>query len=117
MSATARGTTVLIVGDVEYTLKPTLDAVRKIEARFGGLRVALASLNDLSIAVVSDIIIAGAGIKPVPAKDVPQQVFEAGVGEIAPQLVPYLVFLINPSHKDASEAEAEGNGQTDEAES
>ncbi len=103
MSATARGTTIISVGDKEITLKPTLDAVRKIEARFGGLRAALESTSALSIDATCHIIAAGAGLKPDAVKDLPEQVFQAGVGTVAPQLVPYVVFLLNPSYKDAED--------------
>lgn len=112
MSKTTRGTVIIALGDKELTLKPTLDAVRKIEARFGGLRGALQAAGELSIEATSHIIAAGAGLKPDAAKALPEQVFQAGVSDVSPQLVPYILFLMNPSQKDEAD---EGNGQSDAA--
>lgn len=112
MTITTRGTTVVTVGDSEFTLKPTLDAVRKIEARFGGLMAAMQSPAALSVDATCHVIVAGAGLKPAAAKALPDMVFQAGVAEVAPQLVPYLAFLLNPSQKNEDD---EGNEQSDAA--
>lgn len=57
----------------------------------------------LSLDATCHIIAAGAGLKPDAIRELPKQVFQAGVGTVAPQLVPYVVFLLNPSYKDAEE--------------
>jgi len=102
-SKTGYGTTVVILGDNEYTLIPSLDAVRKIEGRFGGLRPALDGLSALSIDACAAVIIAGASLNPKEAKDVPDAVFAAGVGEVTAQVVPFVVALLNPSQASAEE--------------
>jgi len=102
-SKTNYGTTTVILGDDEYTLTPNLDAVRKIEGRFGGLRLALDGLGALSVDACAAVIIAGAGLNPKEAKQVPDAVFEAGVGEVTAQVVPFIVALLNPGQAKAEE--------------
>lgn len=103
MSTTNYGKTTVTVGEFEFELEPTLAAVRKIEARFGGLRPALDGLANLSIDAVSAVIVAGANLTPKEAKEVPEAVFAAGVGEVTGQVVPYLVALMNPGQAQADE--------------
>ena len=49
MSKTLYGTVEIVLGDETYILKPTLAAVRSIEAHFGGLRGASQAVNALSV--------------------------------------------------------------------
>lgn len=105
-SKTLFGTTTVTLGDDEYTLTPTLGAVRAIEARFGGLRPALDGLGALSVDACATIIIAGADLGPKEAKLVPDAVFECGVGEVTAQVIPYVVALLNPSQ---AKEEDQGN--------
>lgn len=103
-SKTLYGKTIVIVGEFEFELQPTLDAVRKIEQRFGGLRPALDGLAALSVDAVSHVISAGAGLNTKEAKEVPDAVFAAGVGDVTAQVVPFVVALLNPSQAKAEEA-------------
>lgn len=100
---TQYGKTTVTVGEFEFELEPTLDAVRKIEQRFGGLRPALDGLGALSVDAVAHVIIAGAGLSPKEAKEVPEAVFGAGVGDVTAQVVPFVVALLNPSQAKAEE--------------
>lgn len=106
-SKTLYGKTTVTVGDFEFELEPTLDAVRKIEQRFGGLRPALDGIGALSVDAASHVIIAGANLTPKEAKEVPAAVFAAGVADVTAQVVPYLVALLNPA--DAKAQEESGN--------
>lgn len=107
MSDTLRGTTVVKVGDRELTLKPTLGAVRKIEAVLGGLVPAFQALGKGSVDGVVCIIAAGAELKAEQLDKLAEQVFQAGVQDVAFQLIPYVSFLLKPSYKD--EEPEEGN--------
>jgi len=106
MSKTQYGTVTVTVGDDIHTLTPTLGAVRAIEARFGGLRAAIVTVNELSIDGCAHIIAAGAGLTAADAEALPAAVWEAGISDVAPQLVPYVAALLNPR---AAQASAEGN--------
>lgn len=105
-SKTLYGTTKVTVGDNEYTLTPTLGAVRAIEDRFGGLRPALDGLGALSVDACATIIVAGADLGPKEAKEVPDAVFECGVAEVTAQVIPFVVALLNPSQ---AKEEKQGN--------
>lgn len=106
-SKTLYGKTTVIVGEFEFELEPTLDAVRKIEQRFGGLRPALDALSALSIEAASHAIIAGANLTPKEAKEVPEAVFAAGIADVTSQVVPYIAALLNPA--DAKVQDESGN--------
>lgn len=108
-SKTQYGKTIVAIGEFEFELTPNLDAVRKIEGRFGGLRPALDALGSLSIDACSVVIAAGAGLTPKEAKELPDAVFEAGVAEVTAQVVPFVVALLNPSQAKAEEES--GNGR------
>ena len=108
-SKTQYGKTIVAIGEFEFELTPNLDAVRKIEGRFGGLRPALDALGNLSVEACAFVIAAGAGLTPKETKELPDAVFEAGVAEVTAQVVPFVVALLNPSQAKAEESE--GNGR------
>lgn len=105
MSKTLFGTTEIALDGETYSLKPTLAAVRSIEAYFGGLRGASQALNALSVVGCSVIIAAGAGLTGKDADAVADQVWGAGVINVAPQLNSYLAALYNPKGADAGKQE------------
>lgn len=107
MSDTERGTTVVVVGDTEYTLKPSLRAARQIEAFYGGLVPAMHNLRTANIDGLTAIIAAGADVKPKRFEALAESIYQAGAAKVATQCVPFITFLLNPSHKD--EEEGEGN--------
>lgn len=108
MSKTLHGATSVQVGEETFDLTITLAAVRKIEAHFGGLRGAAESLRVLSVDGVALIIAAGAGLEAKQARELPEQVWMAGVAGIATQLTGYLGALYNPR------GDTSGNGQAGE---
>lgn len=101
MSKTLHGTVEVALGDETYVLKPTLGAVRAIEAHFGGLRGASQAINALSVDGCAVIIAGGAGLTGKAAEVIPEQVWQAGVLEVSVQLNAYLVALYNPKGADA----------------
>ena len=101
MSKTLFGTVEIVLGDETYILKPTLGAVRAIEAYFGGLRGASQAVNALSVVGCAVIIAGGAGLAGKDADAVAEQVWQAGVVEASVQLNAYLVALYNPKGESA----------------
>ena len=101
MSKTLFGTVEIVLGDETYILKPTLGAVRTIEAHFGGLRGASQAVNALSVVGCAVIIAGGAGLTGKDADAVAEQVWQAGVVEASVQLNAYLVALYKPKGEDA----------------
>lgn len=101
MSKTLHGTVEIVLDDETYVLKPTLGAVRAIEAYFGGLRGASQAINALSVDGCAVIIAGGAGLSGKAAEAVAEQVWQAGVLDVSVQLNAYLVALYNPKGADA----------------
>lgn len=113
-SKTLYGTTEVTVGEKKYTLVPNLGAVRVIEARFGGLRGAVVAQRELAVDGVAYIIAAGADLKAEEAQSLPQDVWEAGIATVAPQLDSFLVALLNPKGAPSAEQGKAGNGKAAE---
>lgn len=114
MSKAIYGTVQLTVGDHSFTLKPTLQAVLKIEQRFGGLRPALEVCNMQNVEASSFIIAAGASLKEEQIKALPEQVFQAGIVQVTAQVIPYLTLLMRPTaglDEDQGNAEAASTAQ------
>lgn len=108
MSKATYGTTPVVLGESTYTLVPNLAAVNKIEARFGGLRGAMETCQQMSVNGVAAIIAAGANVSPREAEQIAQKVFDTGVGEAMVQILPYVQALLNPAQVkvEADEADA-----------
>lgn len=108
MSKTDHGTTEITVGADTYTLKPTLKVVKALEQRFGGISPAITSLQSLNISALALVIAIGAGLnyKPKDLEVIEEAIFEAGLKEVNPQVVPFLVALLNPAGKSEKELEA-----------
>ncbi|MFS0827594.1 hypothetical protein [Pseudomonas phoenicis] len=112
MSDALYGTTTVQLGARFYTLKPTLDAALRIEARFGGLRGALEAMRLMSIAACADIVIAGAALKPEDHKTIANEVFETGVSKVSVQLTNFISVLLNPVPPSVVEQGKPGAGST-----
>lgn len=104
MSKTLYGTFDIKLDDETYNLKPTLAAVRAIEAYFGGLRGASQAINALSIDGCAVIIAAGAGLTGKDAEPIAEQVWQAGVVDVGVELNKYLVTLYNPKGPNTGKA-------------
>jgi Pyruvate/2-oxoacid:ferredoxin oxidoreductase gamma subunit len=107
MSKTDHGTTDVVVGSEIYTLNFNLKAVKRIERHFGGIAPALQEVQKLSLGVAAVIIAAGAGLtlKPKEFEALEEEIYDAGIGEVTPPLVQFLVALLNPAAKTAEELE------------
>lgn len=114
MSKITAGQVAIMLGDKEYILKPTLDAMQKISNQFGGLGGARQAIVSQNIQGIVAIITHGAGVQTGPARQLPEQVFRAGLTD--PLLVPlleYIGILQNggrpPEPVEEGDGSAEGN--------
>lgn len=105
MSKTLFGTTEIVLDGETYILKPTLGAVRAVEAYFGGLRGASQAINALSIDGCAVIVAAGSGLTGKAAEAIAEQVWQTGVLDVSMKLNAYLVALYNPKGADAGKAQ------------
>lgn len=85
------------LGGEEVLLKPTLEAMQKINRRFGNLRDAVQQVQALDFDAIAFILAAGAG-----RKDVAQQAFEQGLVNLVEPVASYIAALMDPSGREAS---------------
>lgn len=100
MSKTLHGNVDLEIDGETYQLRPTLAAVRAIEARFGGLRGAAAGLHGTSVEAVSVVIAAGANLTEKQAAALQEKVWQHGVTSLVPEVYRFLGALYNPRGED-----------------
>jgi len=96
MSLTHGETTIDLGGEV-YELRPTLKAMKKIQARFGGLRGAMEALGQLNVEHIAAIIAAGSNSAPRDVESIEEAVFSYGIAGATEQIVPFVTSLMNPS--------------------
>lgn len=108
MSKTTHGTTDVTIGTETFTLKPSLKAVRNIEAYFGGISPAIGQLGQLKTSAIAAVVLIGTGqdFKPKDIEAMEEKIFEAGIREVNPQVLPYVTNLLNPGGKSKEELEA-----------
>lgn len=105
MSKTLHGTTTVVLGGEQFTLVPTLKAVRSIEARFGGLRGAARAQADLSVDGLAAVMAAGSGYEG-DLEQLAEQIWQAGVVQVAQDIDPFLTALFKPRGSDQGNAKA-----------
>jgi hypothetical protein len=84
------------LGEEVFELRPTLKAMKKIQARFGGLRGAMEALGQLNVETIAVIISAGANATPRELGDIEEAVFSHGIAGATEQVVPFITKLMNP---------------------
>ncbi len=108
MSKTNHGTVEVTIGDDIHTLKPTLKAVKAIEARFGGILPALTALGSGNLTATAFVVGVGTGLdlsKKKALEPLEEAVFEAGLNDVGSQVIPYLSALLNPGAQTPEELE------------
>jgi hypothetical protein len=100
MSRVTRGVVECEIDGELYTLRPTLDAYRRIQQRFGGLRGALEALTALNTDHLAHIVAAGAGIHRKQVEEVERRIFNQGVPEVIEMISPFVTALLNPRGDD-----------------
>ncbi|MBA1200451.1 hypothetical protein G7009_01365 [Pseudomonas capeferrum] len=113
MSKTDHGNIDVQIGTELYTLAFTLKAVKRIEKTFGGILPAMHEVQKFSLAAVTQVVIAGAGLalKPSAVEELEEEIFNVGVISVTPPLIEYLSALLNPAAKAAEQLEAAAEEQ------
>tara|TARA_R110000782_G_scaffold47256_1_gene104026 strand:+ start:8338 stop:8664 length:327 start_codon:yes stop_codon:yes gene_type:complete len=91
------GEVTIELGDEVYELRPSLKAMKKIQARFGGLRGAMEALGQLNVETIACIVSAGANATPRELADIEEAVFSHGIANATEQVVPFITCLMNPN--------------------
>lgn len=87
------------LGDKEYRLSLTLAALEKIEADYGSLIEARQRVAYQSLTAICRVIAAGANLTPNQVKELKQEVFRAGVVNVAPKVNEYIIRLHDPENR------------------
>jgi len=92
------------LGGETLTLKPTLDALTRIERRFGSVRVAAQNVADLQLDAVVQIIAVATNMSKTDLKELPEAVFAEGIVNVVAPVSEFLMTLLNPAG-DSEESE------------
>ena len=96
---------VIDLGGAVYELRPTLKAMKKIQARFGGLAGAAEALKQLNSEHIAAIVSAGSNAAPRDIADIEEAVFSQGIASATEQVVPYITLLLNPGGEDEASSD------------
>jgi hypothetical protein len=113
---TASNVTITLDGE-KVILKPTPRAALAISNQFEGLQGAVPRLASQDIAAASFVIAAGASIRGEAAKGLSDRIFAAGISDLAPSLIEFIVILMNGGKRPDSllanddAGDDEGNGE------
>lgn len=102
------GTVTVRLGEKEYVLKPTLNAIRKIDDHFGSLRHAVQSVSSLHFSGISYIIAVGASLSERGTKAMEEELFNTGVVNVTGPVAEYVGKLMSPMGNDEEEEGDEG---------
>ena len=93
-------------------LKPTLEAMDAIHRRWPeGIQQCMMALQKQNPRDCAYVIQYGAGYSKAEAKDLANDVFQAGTAHIAVQLMDFLLALMNPTGKEDSDFEEQDQGE------
>lgn len=84
------------VGETVYTLRPTLEAMRKVNRQCGSLYEAYERIQRQDGELIIAVLAAGADIQANQMKSFSNEVFEAGVMNLAIGAGKYVLQLMNP---------------------
>ena len=106
----AGNVTVNIDGD-DYTLKPTLHAIKALSAQYDGLSGCLDRLRRMDMNAFINVVNVGADIKGKEAKALEPAIFRTPMGELIGPLVEYVAVLMNGGRplEDAEDIEDEAD--------
>lgn len=109
----AQGRKAITLGGERVELLCTPRAAVKISDAFGGLLTAQQRCITLDVTAIIAIINAGANRSGEDAKKTEDQVFEAGLNDIAGDVIDFITLLANGGKPKADETagSAGGNGQ------
>ena len=112
MSRVDHGTVEIEFGEDDVVvLKPTLDAYKKIDKRFGGLRLAIEEVTTMNIEKMALMVAIGSGKGQREAGELEDKIFKLGAVAVMGKLSQYLAGLMNPTGKDPSETEEPDSGE------
>lgn len=97
-----------LVGHGEVTLRPTLDACRKLSGMPGGINKMIERCQSWEFDAIHLVIASGLGSN---AKELPDLIFRTGMLKLAPSCIDFLFVVANGgrSLSDAPQEEAEAD--------
>lgn len=89
-------------------LRPTPDAIARIDQRFDGLAPAAAALDRGSPSALAEVICAGAGVKGAAERELRDKVMRPGFGRYVEPAGRFLTYLFQGGREDVPEGASEG---------
>lgn len=89
------GEVTLTLAGAPATLSPTLGAALRLNALHGNLGALLAKLEAYDLKAAADTVHYGLGRPDAEMKRTTEEVFAAGLVDLAPQLIAYVIRLAN----------------------
>jgi len=97
-------------GEQTYTLKPTVKALRNINRRYGDFRTAIERVMRADFDAIAYVVQEGASLSKKQAEEMQEQVFAAGIFDVAEPVANYLTILANGG-RDPGDEPSEGDGE------
>lgn len=102
----------ITLADAPATLAPTLGAALRLTALHGNFGALLAKLEAYDLKAAADVVHHGLGRPDADAKRTTEEVFNAGLVGITPDLIAYVIRLANGGKPLSDTQEGVGNGDT-----
>ncbi len=102
------GEVTLKLGDREYTLRPTLRAMKNLSALSGGMRGVYTGLISQDFAMVTQVVRHGAMVHDRDIDGLEQAIYKAGIND--PVLMPLIEFVRNLMNGGKPPADAPADG-------
>lgn len=90
-----QGEVMITLGDKEYTLKPSIGAMRALSRQYGGLLPAAQQIQAFNIDAWVFVVRQGAQLSDEAAKGLDKRIYDAGLDGLMQPLVTFVNLLSN----------------------
>lgn len=96
------------LGDNDVVLKPSPAAILGLSEKYDGFEPLLAAVRRFRVQAAVDIVLAGAGAEGKAARALADQVVDAGMIDMLPSLVDFIMILANGGRRRSEEEDDKG---------
>lgn len=101
------------IGNETHTLRPTLRAAQTISRQTGGIRAAMEAVTNFDLDTMTTVVGLGLGLDGKALKELPERIYETGIGSLVAPLTRYLVILANGGRMPNDDDDEGGEGKKD----
>jgi hypothetical protein len=98
------------LGGETLNLRPNLKAAQTISRQTGGIRAAIEAVTNFDLDAMVTVIGLGLGLDGKALKELPERIYETGMGSLVAPVTRYLVILANGGRMPDDEG---GEGEKD----